>query len=258
MLYQKEGYPEEDELVMCTVTKVQFNSVFVSIDDYNKSGMIHISEISPGRIRNIRDFVKEGKVIVCKVLRVNQDRGQVDLSLRRVSEGARRSKVEEVKQEQKAEKIVEFIASKLGTDVKTVYNDVFAKVGKKYGMLHNAFMAVVEGELKLGETGLDKKTAEVLEAEIIDRIKPAEVKIDGIITAKSFEPNGAEIIRNAFRSSLETGENITISYLGGGKYHISVVANDYEEAEERMEKATQTAITMLESHNSIGTFVREE
>ena len=85
MLLKKEGFPEEDELVMCTVTQVQFHSVFVTLDEYDKGGMIHISEVSPGRIRNIRDFVREGKKIVCKVLRVNEEKGHIDLSLRRVT-----------------------------------------------------------------------------------------------------------------------------------------------------------------------------
>src|SRR3989338_5359313 len=81
MLLKKEGFPEEDELVMCTVTQVQFHSVFVILDEYDKGGMIHISEVSPGRIRNIRDFVREGKKVVCKVLRVNKEKGHIDLSL---------------------------------------------------------------------------------------------------------------------------------------------------------------------------------
>jgi len=64
MLLKKEGFPERDEFVLCTVTNIQFHSVFVDLDEYVKPGMIHISEISPGRIRNIRDFVKEGKKVV--------------------------------------------------------------------------------------------------------------------------------------------------------------------------------------------------
>ncbi len=90
MLLKKQGYPEEGELVFCEVTKVQYNSVFVNIEDYNKSGLIHISEISPGRIRNIRDYVKEGKMIVCKVLKTDEKKGHIDLSLRRVTEIQRR------------------------------------------------------------------------------------------------------------------------------------------------------------------------
>ena len=94
MLLKKQGLPEDDELVLCTVTKIHFHSVFVNLDEYNMSAMIHISEIAPGRIRNIRDFVVEGKVIVCKVLRVDRERGHVDLSLRRVNDSQKRLKLD--------------------------------------------------------------------------------------------------------------------------------------------------------------------
>ena len=97
MLFKKQGFPEEGELVLCTVTSVQFHSVFVDIDEYGKGGMIHISEVSPGRIRNIRDFVREGKVIVCKVLKIHPDRGHIDLSLRRVSQAQRINKNKDAK-----------------------------------------------------------------------------------------------------------------------------------------------------------------
>src|SRR3972149_4002642 len=110
MFYKRTGLPEEGDIVMCTVTKVQYSSVFAEIDDYSISGMIHISEIAAGRIRNIRDYVKEGKKIVCKVLRVYQDKGHVDLSLRRVNEAQQRNKVNDIKQEQKAESLILQIA----------------------------------------------------------------------------------------------------------------------------------------------------
>ena len=49
MLYYKEGMPEEDEIVLCKVTKIFPSSVFVELLEFNKQGMVHISEISPGR-----------------------------------------------------------------------------------------------------------------------------------------------------------------------------------------------------------------
>jgi translation initiation factor 2 subunit 1 len=100
-MIKKTGFPEEGELLLCTVTKIFGHSVFVNIEEYGRSGMVHISEISPGRIRNLRDYVVEGKKIVCAVLRVNKEKGHVDLSLRRVNEGQRRKKLEQIKQEQK-------------------------------------------------------------------------------------------------------------------------------------------------------------
>jgi len=257
MLYKKEGFPEEDEMVICTVAKVQFNSVFVDIEEYQKQGFIHISEISPGRIRNIRDYVKEGKVIVCKVLRVNHERGQIDLSLRRVNEAQRRSKTEAIKQEQKAEKIVEYIAGLLKQDKLALYNEIFSKIVKEHGMLHYAFQAVAEDSLSIEKLGVEKKFAQLLEKEIKERIKPGEVKIAGTLTLKSYEPNGVEIIREAVKKVL-VSDSIEIIYLGGGKFNISVTAPDYSEAEQLMEQATKSAIDHMESNRSEGSFARLE
>ena len=50
MLYKRQGFPEESELVLCTVTKVQYDSVFVNLNEYGKLGVIHISEISPRQL----------------------------------------------------------------------------------------------------------------------------------------------------------------------------------------------------------------
>ena len=124
MLFKKQGFPEESDLVLCTVTSVQYHSVFVDIDEYGKSWMIHISEVSPGRIRNIRDFVKEGKKIVCKVLRINEEKGYIDLSLRRVNESEKRRKIDDIKKEQNAEKIIEIAAKKIGIKTEQLYKEI--------------------------------------------------------------------------------------------------------------------------------------
>src|SRR3989344_5495422 len=119
MFYKKKDSPVESEIVLCTVKKVLPNSIFASLDEYiNKEGLIHISEIAPGRIRNIRDYVKEGKTIVCKVIRVNVERGHIDLSLRRVSTSAKSTKLNSIKQEERHEKLLETAAKSLGTDLK--------------------------------------------------------------------------------------------------------------------------------------------
>ena len=147
MLYRRTGMPEESEIVMCTVTKIQYSSVFVVLDEYDKSGMIHISEIAAGRIRNIRDYVKEGKKVVCKVLRVHQDKGHIDLSLRRVNDSQRRNKVNEMKHEQKAESIIEYVAKQNKIDFKKLYNKIADKLLKDYEYIHHAFIDAIEGKV---------------------------------------------------------------------------------------------------------------
>ena len=175
MLVQKKGFPEESELVLCLVTNVQSHSVFVKIEDYGTSGMIHISEVAPGRIRNIRDYVKEGKMVVCKVLRINKERGHIDLSLRRVTEGQRRNKINDIKQQQKAEKIIEFVAKKLKQDPGVVYTQVYEKLFENYDSVFMGFMDVVESNVSLSKLGLKADLAAELESVIKQRLKPETI-----------------------------------------------------------------------------------
>ena len=100
MLYTKDGYPQINEIVLCTVKKIYGNTVFVDLNEYEKEGVLTISEIAPGRIRNLRDHVTEAKQIVCKVLRVDEKHNRIDVSLRRVPIPVMKDKLEEIKKEE--------------------------------------------------------------------------------------------------------------------------------------------------------------
>ena len=259
MLLKKEGYPEEDELVICTITKVQFHSVFAKIDEYDKSGMIHISEVSPGRIRNIRDFVKEGKKVICKVLRISTEKGHIDLSLRRVTETQKRSKVNEIKQQQKAEKIIEFIAKDLKQDTSKLFHSINEDVLKKHDSLYEFFQNVVVDSSVLNDINVDTKTLKKLEEAIKSRIKEASVKIEGKLKLLSYAYNGIDIVKEALKAAEEKGQGkVTIKYLGAGSYNVRVNAKDYKEAEKLIKEVTEEAIGYVEKNEGNGEFIRME
>jgi translation initiation factor 2 subunit 1 len=234
MLYQKEGMPEEGELVLCTVTSVQSHSVFVRIDEYGKSGMIHISEISPGRIRNIRDYVVEGKVVVCKVLKINMERGHIDLSLRRVSEGQRREKVNEIKQEQKAEKIIEFVARSMKITKDELFTRIQENIFKNYPTVYSVFEEVINDDKVLENIGIPKGISDKLVELIKQRIKPPEVILNGKVKVFSYEPDGVERVKKILLKIEGFDEEINISYLGGGLYSFSIRDSDYKSAEKKL------------------------
>ena len=259
MLLKRTGFPEEDELVMCTVTKVQFHSVFANLDDYGKSGMIHISEVSPGRIRNIRDYVKEGKKVVCKVLRINTERGHIDLSLRRVTETQKRKKVDEIKQEQKAEKILEFVTKDLNLDVKKLFEEIITNISKKYDSLYEFFQEVVTDSSAIKDAGIDAKSAKNLEEAIKSRIKEVSVKIEGKLKLTSYAANGVDVVKEALKKAIEIGEeNISIKYLGAGSYNLVVNAKDYKEAERILKEVLEKALEYMRNNEGEGEFVRVE
>ena len=258
MFLKKQGFPEEDELVLCTVASVQFHSVIVDIEEYGKSGLIHISEVSPGRIRNIRDFVKEGKKIVCKVLRINQEKGYIDLSLRRVNESEKRRKIDSIKREQNAEKIVEIAAGKAGIKTEALYNEISEKIKKGYVSLHEFFEEASKDESLLEATGIDKKYSKILDEIIKQRIKPSEVGIIGKLKITIFAPNGIDVIRESLKKAEDSAKGrISINYLGSGSYRFMIKAPDYKEAEKLMKNATESAIGNVTKHSGLAEFTRE-
>ncbi len=259
MIIKKKGFPEEDDLVMCTVTTVHFHSVFVKLDEYERTGLIHISEISPGRIRNIRDYVAEGKKIVCKVLNVDKDKGHIDLSLRRVNESQKRAKVNQIKKEQAAEKMVEFSAKKLNLDPTELYIQISDKTEKKYASVYSFFEAIVEGSASLKELGFSEEIDETFTTLIKERIVPQKIKKSGKLKLMSYDSNGLDIIKNSLINAKNIDkEKIKIRYEGTGKYNIEVESDNYKDADKILEKAANAAIDYVKKNKGVAEFIKAD
>ena len=258
MLYHKEGFPEEGEIVLCTVTSVQFNSVFVELDEYGRTGMIHISEVSPGRIRNLRDYVVEGKVIACKVLKIHRDRGHIDLSLRRVTEGQRRRKVNKLKKDEVCEKILDFVAKGTKKNIKEIYKHIISKTQDQYDGLSDIFYEIVKDEFDIKKLGLEKKVEDMLDETIRQRIKPELVEIKGDFMLISYAPDGVEIIKEALKKGEKIPGDFTLKYIGAGKYGLELTAEDYKSAEDTVSKITKAVMDHVTSKGGEASFKRRD
>lgn len=257
MLLKRKGFPQEDELVLCTVTAVHYHSVFVTLDEYDKTGLIHISEIAPGRIRNIRDYVVEGKKVVCKVLKIDKEKGHIDLSLRRVNEKQKRSKLNQIKQEQLAENIVQYVAKQNKKKPEELYAEITKKLFETYDSLFTAFEEASQDKVKL-EDYLDKKLAEELTNIIKQRIKPREIEIGGEITISSTAPKGAGVVKEILKKAEGIKGKPIIKYKGAGIYTISVKADDYKVAEKILKETIETVEKEAKKQKATFEFKRVE
>ena len=79
-------YPTAEDLVIVQVKNVAEMGAYVSLLEYNGiEGMILLSELSRRRIRSINKLIRVGRTEIVVVLRVDEDKGYIDLSKRRVS-----------------------------------------------------------------------------------------------------------------------------------------------------------------------------
>ena len=71
-------------IVKCQVTGIEKYGAFVNIDGIY-SGLIHISEISNGFVRDINDYVNVGDTIYVEILNINEDLSQMKLSIKNIA-----------------------------------------------------------------------------------------------------------------------------------------------------------------------------
>jgi len=256
MFYKKKELPEDGDIVLCTVKKVLSHSVFVTLDEHeNIEGMIYISEVSPGRIRNIRDFVKEGKKIVCKVLKI-KDSHHVDLSLRRVTTSVTINKNKEYKQEIKAEKMLELIGKQLKMSLEEMYNEVGYNAIEEYGTLNHFFNEVLMDNSIVKKMKISEKISKELIKNVNEKIKIPTVQISGDMTLRSYEPEGIILIKNILNKSVKKG--VIINYLTAPKYRITVESENYKKAESIMKEITESISQEMKKSKGEFEFSRNE
>lgn len=72
---------KKNSIIKGQVTGIEKYGIFVNVDAFY-NGLIHISEISDGFVRNVNDFVNIGDTICCKIIEVDEDNCQLKLSIK--------------------------------------------------------------------------------------------------------------------------------------------------------------------------------
>src|SRR5438046_3666859 len=156
-------FPEVEDVVVATVKSGEDYGDYVKLDEFaGIEGLVHISEMATTWVRNIRDHAREGQKLVLKVLRVNPQRNQIDLSLRRVTGREKSEKMLEWKKERKAEAILKSADDKRHRpeeNAEVIKNTILEKFGGLYEPLEEA---IDEGPEAIVKAGLSEEWAQAI------------------------------------------------------------------------------------------------
>lgn len=209
---------EEGDVVLCTVDRIAGTIVFVNIDETNLEGSIILSEIAPGRIRNLRAYVVPKKKIVCKVLRIKGD--QIHLSLRRVTQKEQKEVLEKHKQEKSYKSI-------LNTILKEKSKEIIKEI-KKESSLFDFFEEAKENPKKLEKIIGKEDSQKILE--ILNSQKKKIIPVKKFFNLTTINSEGIEQIKKILTSIKEA----EIKYISAGKYSIKVEDENAKKADSKL------------------------
>jgi len=257
--------PSVGELVVGTVNKIFEYGAYLKLDEYNDiEAYLPWSEVSSKWVKDISEVLKEGQKVVVKVIRVDRRKGHIDVSLKRVSDVEQRSKMVEFKREQRAEKMLEVIAQKLGRSLEDAYREVGWKLEDAYGEIFKGFEEVaVRGEDALRGLGIPDEWIPAVVEEVRKHIKPKRVSVRGVATVTSTAPDGVDRVKEVLTKPLNEALNVDeasvkIYTLGAPRYAIEVIAQDYKTAEKVLNNLIDSMAKTAKKLGVNFTFQREK
>jgi translation initiation factor 2 subunit 1 len=177
-----------------------------------------------------------------------------------VNEHQKRDKIQEWKNNQKAQKLFKMVVDNLGNDLEKCYNDFGNELIKKYGTLYGAFEECAYDCTTLKNDGFSGDWIEAFDKIAKENITIPFVEIKGMITITSWISDGITHIREALNQAEKSEyEDVTIEikYIGAPRYLISVKAPDYKIAEDQMKKAVERATGYITQYKGECEFNRE-
>jgi translation initiation factor 2 subunit 1 len=253
-------YPDEGDLVVGTIKEVKNFGAFAALDEFpGKEGFIHIAEVASGWVKYIRDHVREGQKVVCKVTQVNPSKGHVDLSLKQVNDHQRREKIQEWKNEQRADKLLQIVAARAGMGFEQAVKEFGADLVKTFGTAYASFEEAAANPNVLEAEGFKGPWVKHFVDVAGENIVLPTVEINGILEVSSPAPDGTEIIRQALIAAEKAGQgSVEVHYVAAPKYRVQVKGPDYKYAEATLKETVEAAVEIMKKAGGTGSFSRDE
>jgi translation initiation factor 2 subunit 1 len=256
------GWPEQGELVVGEVDEITDFGVFVDLEEYeDKRGLAHISEVASGWIKNVRDHVREGQTVVAKVLDVDEGSQQIDLSIKDVNEHQRKEKIQEWKNEQKADKWMSIAFGEEVSDER--YGEIADALLAEFESLYDAFeSAAIHGTEALEDVDLDDDDVETIVETARENVSVPYVNVTGYVDLECPTGDGVDHIKAALQAAEGNGEvsdeiELSVSYVGSPEYRIQVQAPDYKTAESELEASAERARESITAAGGTAHYHRE-
>nr|CAG4641033.1 EOG090X09RW [Eulimnadia texana] len=208
--FYSQKFPEVDDVVMVNVRSIAEMGAYVHLLEYNNiEGMILLSELSRRRIRSINKLIRVGKTEPVVVIRVDKEKGYIDLSKRRVSPEDVEKCTEKYSKAKAVNSILRHVAGLLEFRSDEQLEDLYRQTAwhfeeklKKQGSSYDIFKQAVNDPSLLDECGLDESTKEKLLEIIRRKLTQQAVKIRADIEVACYGYQGIAAVKDALKAGL--------------------------------------------------------
>lgn len=252
--FYEETYPEIESLVMVNVRNIAEMGAYVTLLEYNNiEGMILLSELSRRRIRSINKLIRVNRNEVVMVLRVDKEKGYIDLSKRRVS-AEDVAKCEDRYNKAKAvHRVLRHVADKRNTTLEEMYQKIGWPLYKKYQHAYDAFKLCLTDQEDIfagASLDLDPETQACLVDYVKKKLSPQPIKVRSDIEVTNFTYEGINAIREALLAGQEAGSAecpVSIKLIAPPMYVVTCMTLDKDQGIATLQAGIDAVTTKIQA-----------
>jgi len=221
---------------------------YVHLLEYkNIEGMILLSELSRRRIRSINKLIRVGRNECVVVIRVDKEKGYIDLSKRRVSPEEVKKCEDKFNKAKTVNSILRHVAEVLNYSSDDQLEELYEKTAwyfdEKYkatGGSYEIFKHAVNEPSILDDCQLDENTKDVLLTDIKRRMTPQAVKVRSDIEVACYAYEGIDAVKAALKEGLKFSTEelpVKINLIAPPVYVVTTTTLERELGIETLKKA---------------------
>lgn len=202
--YENE-YPREGDFVIVEINEINHIGAYVSLLEYGEvKGMIPINEMTNRRFKSINTLAKVGRREVALVLKVDEEKGYIDLSKSRVTKEDTERCEDKWNKAKCIQSIMNRVAVETSKSLKEIHENITWNLYKKYENLYDKFKECVERD-NFDDMCVDMcvDMCDCFVKNIKRRIQLSWCKINAEIDVTCITYEGIESIKSSLKCALD-------------------------------------------------------
>lgn len=249
--FYEETMPKIGDVVWVKITQVNDTSAVVQLLEYGKrEGIIPYTEVTRRRVRSMGKLIKVGRTEAAQVIRIDKDKGYIDLSKKLVTPNEAKTCEAHFRQGSEVRSIICHVADECDINAMTAMETIAYPLYKREPGKHAwswlyELNQTQDVDRILGPLSIEKRVSDCLMSALKNAMRMKVLTIFSEIEITCFACDGVEAIRDTLILGRDFGEgkdpqiSLSVNIIGPPKYGVRARTDMKEEGIQRMKEAIE-------------------
>lgn len=226
--FYKNVFPNLNDNVVVRIENIEDTGATVSLLEYNNiQGIVLRTQFSKKYIRSVKKVIKVGSIEVVNVLRIDENKGFIDLSKSAITPKDYEKGIEKYEKAKFVNLITNQICDKLNMDYHDFCERFTWKLYEKYEHAYKVFKLISDGEINLLDNySFNDEEKKIIIEEINKKMISPNQRIRGDFEIRCNTEYGIESIKKALIIDKNEYNNVEIKLVSSPQFLIQMETKD--------------------------------